>query len=66
MLDLKLMEGSHTGSNIASSTWSVIDSFEIGHKIQSITSDNASNMDTFFTAYETIANEKVYLTYEWI
>ena len=63
MLDLKLMEGSHTGANIAAYTWDVIESFQIGHKLQSITTDNASNMDTFFTEFESISKDKVYKSF---
>ena len=63
MLDLKLLEGSHTGANIALVTWEVLNSFDICHKIQSVTTDNASNMDTFFINFEKIAHEKVQHNY---
>ena len=59
MLDLKLLEGSHTGVNLAKATWDVLDYFDIGNRIQSITTDNASNMDTFIQEFHKTAQEKV-------
>jgi hAT family C-terminal dimerisation region/Domain of unknown function (DUF4413) len=35
-----------------------LDSFEILHKIQAITTDNTGNMDTFFSSFEKLALEK--------
>lgn len=51
-LDLTILEGSHTGINLASQFMKVLEEFSIVKKVHSITTDNASNMDTFFTNFE--------------
>ncbi|CAG7720676.1 unnamed protein product [Allacma fusca] len=47
-LDLTLMEGSHSGKNIAETVERAIAEFDLWGKISGITTDNASNLDTFF------------------
>ncbi|KAF9187187.1 hypothetical protein BGZ49_004097, partial [Haplosporangium sp. Z 27] len=38
------LHGAHTGENLAEALVNVLERFQIGEKIQSITTDNASNM----------------------
>lgn len=47
-LDLTILDGSHSGENLAESFVTVLEEFNLLNKVHSITSDNASNMDTFF------------------
>src|SRR5579863_6774603 len=58
-LDLSILEGSHTGENLAKSFFDVIAQFELQDKIHSVTTDNASNMDTFFEHLEILLAEAV-------
>lgn len=63
ILDLTVLKGDHSGANLAKAFSSVMDTFNLWEKIHAITSDNASNMDTFFKAFSSIASSKVnYLT----
>jgi hypothetical protein len=55
VLDLQMLEGEHTGKNIAKAFDEVLQNFDIWNKLLSITTDNASNMDTFFVELEKLA-----------
>jgi hypothetical protein len=48
VLDLDILSGSHTGDNLCSSFIKVLKDFHCTEKILGITTDNASNCDTFF------------------
>jgi len=57
-LDLTLLSGPHYGENIAHAPMKVVDEFGITEKIGSITTDNASNMDSFFTSFANLMEGK--------
>ena len=61
VLDLKRLEGSHTGQNIAGAFIQSLNEFEILPKIGAVTTDNASNMDTFFVHLSSKLQEQVSL-----
>jgi hypothetical protein len=44
VIGFESMNGAHTGENLAEALINVLERFQIGDKIQSITTDNASNM----------------------
>lgn len=48
VLDLDILEGSHTGKNLAYSFFNVGEEFGILDKLLGFTTDNATNYDTFF------------------
>jgi hypothetical protein len=48
ILDMDILNGSHTGENLAGSFIRVLTDFNCLEKIISVTTDNASNCDTFF------------------
>ncbi|CAG7734029.1 unnamed protein product, partial [Allacma fusca] len=56
-LDLHLLQGDHSGKNIAQAVGRVVSEFEIWSKLLAITTDNASNMDTFFEEFARIADQ---------
>lgn len=59
MLDLIPIEGvSHTGVNLATALGQLLDEFHLWKKLNSITSDNASNMGTLFSELEKLARGK--------
>jgi len=45
------LEGAHTGLNLAEAMVCVAERYQIGEKIQSITTDNASNMTTMVAEF---------------
>lgn len=55
VVDLTVLNGSHTGKRIAKSFWYVLKEFGISEKLLSATADNASNMDTMFEELESLA-----------
>lgn len=57
VLDLSIIEGSHSGANLAESFGNVLTRFEIWSKLLAVTSDNASNMTTFLKKLETLASD---------
>jgi len=58
VIDMKLLEGPHTGKNLASAVSETLDDFGLWDKLLAITADNAGNMDTFFTELSAIASSK--------
>lgn len=52
VIDLLLLEGGHTGQRMADAFLKILDDFEITHKINAVTADNASNMNSFADALE--------------
>ncbi|CAL8130140.1 unnamed protein product [Orchesella dallaii] len=48
VIDLTVLEGSHTGANICDALVSVLNDFQLWQKLHAVTTDNASNMDTMF------------------
>lgn len=54
VIDLTILSGNHTGKNIAKSFWNVLNEFGLTEKLLSVTTDNASNMDTLFDELETL------------
>lgn len=57
VLDLTILEGSHEGKNLAHAFWDVLKEFNLREKILSVTTDNASNMDTLFEELEKLFSE---------
>jgi len=55
VLDLNILKGSHTGTNLAESFISTIEDFGIQKKLLAITGDNAKNIDTMCKEIETYA-----------
>lgn len=55
VLDLTVLHGSHGGKNIAKSFWDVLLDYGIVEKLLSVTTDNATNMDTLFDELEILA-----------
>lgn len=49
ILDLDILKGQHTGQNLADSFIKVLNEARVLGKILAVTTDNASNCDTFFT-----------------
>lgn len=58
VIDLTVLHGSHTGVNIAESFWNVLLDYGLVEKMLSVTTDNASNMDTLFEGLEKLAKER--------
>ena len=52
IFDFIIMEGSHTGKNLASVVFDSFKEYGVLSKISAIVSDNAGNMDTFFEQFE--------------
>ncbi|XP_021967047.1 zinc finger BED domain-containing protein DAYSLEEPER [Folsomia candida] len=48
-LDLDILHGSHTGETLATSFMNILKEFDLHNRILAITTDNASNCDTFFS-----------------
>jgi len=57
-LDLSLLSGCYSGENIAHALLPVAENFGILDKILSITTDNASNMDSFFYNFTKLMESK--------
>lgn len=55
VLDLSIIEGSHSGANLAESFGNVLSRYELWSKLLAVTSDNASNMTTFLRKLELLA-----------
>lgn len=52
VIDLTVLHGSHAGKNIAKSFWDVLLDYGLVEKLLSVTTDNATNMDTLFEELE--------------
>ena len=59
ILDLDILKGQHTGQNLASSFIKVLTEARVLGNISSITTDNASNCETFFNNLTQELNLKV-------
>lgn len=57
VIDFTELLGSHKGINIAKSFWDVLIDYGIVEKLLSVTTDNASNMDTLFEEVERLAED---------
>ncbi|XP_035700445.1 zinc finger BED domain-containing protein RICESLEEPER 1-like [Folsomia candida] len=57
-LDLTILNGSHTGENLATQLIKVLEDFNLIDRVHSITSDNASNMTTFFSHFKRLMLKK--------
>lgn len=55
VVDLTVLQGSHKGKYIAKAFWDVLKEYGVCHKLLSLTTDNASNMDTMFEELEILA-----------
>lgn len=58
-IDVTPLSGPHNGANIADALYKVLQEYEITSKVLSITTDNATNMDTFFDAFQVMLEEKL-------
>lgn len=58
-VDLVILEGEHTGKNIAAAFAKTMDRLEIWDKLLAITTDNASSMDTMFKALDKMCQDKM-------
>lgn len=58
-IDLSVLQGEHSGSNLAKSLSEVFNEYDIWNQILAITTDNASNMDTLFQELEEMCQEKM-------
>ncbi|CAG7725821.1 unnamed protein product, partial [Allacma fusca] len=58
VLDLDIINGSHTGRNLAQSLMDVVIEFEIANKILSVTTDNASNMDKMMIEFSRLLKKQ--------
>ncbi len=63
ILDLSILEGNHTGQNLANVFMQVVKDFQLQDKILAITTDNASNCDTFFGELNLLLQEQVHTYY---
>ena len=59
VIDLTFLSGSHTGANIAEAFSKVLDEFDLWSKLHSVTTDNASNMDSMFKILDEKADMKM-------
>lgn len=57
VLDLTILNGSHKGENIAAFFYDVLKDYSLLEKVLSVTTDNASNMDTMFDELEKLLCE---------
>lgn len=57
VLDLTILSGSHDGKHIAAAFMDVLKDYNLLAKILSVTTDNASNMDTMFEELENLLAE---------
>lgn len=57
VIDLASLSGPHTGPNIASTFKKTIEEFDLWEDLLSITTDNATNMDTFFEEIDKYSRE---------
>lgn len=57
VLDLTILKGSHEGVNIAAAFMNVLKDYNLFEKLLSVTTDNASNMDTMFIELEKLLHE---------
>ncbi|KAJ6634728.1 putative AC transposase [Pseudolycoriella hygida] len=55
VIDLTVLQGSHTGKLIANSFWGVLKEYNLCEKLLSVTADNTSNVNTMFEELEIIA-----------
>lgn len=55
VIDLTKLQGRHKGKYLAESFWNVLVDYGITEKLFSLTTDNASNMDTMLDELENIA-----------
>jgi hypothetical protein len=66
ILDLDLLEGHHTGENLAQSFLRILDDFQLTRRIMGVKTDNASNCDTLFTLMVSELHSKVSNVYQII
>lgn len=59
-LDLDILHGSHTGETLATSFMNILKEFDLHNRILAITTDNASNCDTFFSNIQMQLELKVF------
>jgi hypothetical protein len=57
LLGLRTIEGEHTGENMASEVWKIIDNFEIAQKVGYFVLDNATNNCTALRSLQTKLQE---------
>lgn len=57
VLDLTILHDSHEGTNLAKAFWDVLKEYNLFAKLLSVTTDNATNMDTLFVELEKLFNE---------
>lgn len=57
VLDLTILHGTHEGKNLANAFWEVLKEYDLFGKVLSVTTDNASNMDTLFEELEKLFSE---------
>lgn len=55
VLDLALLEGPHTGKNLCGAFINTLKTYDIERKVLGISTDNASNMDSFFMEFQIYA-----------
>ena len=57
IIDLDILKGSHTGTNLANSFYKVLTKFGLKEKMLGVTTDNASNCDKMFVELATMLLE---------
>jgi hypothetical protein len=57
VIDLTLLNGAHTGANIAKAFGDVLQEYNLWQKLLAVTTDNASNMNTMFEELQNLAYE---------
>lgn len=59
VLDITMIEGTHTGENLAHYFAQVLDDYELWEKFLALTSDNAGNMNTMAQIMEKLCKRKI-------
>lgn len=57
VIDLDILIGQHTGLNLANSFSKLLEELNLTGKVLGVTTDNASNCDTFYEEFKTIMQE---------
>lgn len=58
VIDLSIVDGSHSGANLAQNFWDVLTRYGINDKLLGLTADNAFNMNTFANKLEAMVGSQ--------